>query len=323
MVHSVGDLSRSSVLYALPFVALVLGLVKVTQGQYGSKIGCMDNACNDKVHNLLERYEYAASEVNGCDTDCMYNCYDVLKEGLSAKDGVSCPPLDELTRCFGIYGNEWVSIAEECPIFDIKEQKEAAEAEADAEAEAEAPSSEGEGESEDSEAEAEAPSSEGEGESEDAEAEAEAPSPEGEGESEDAEAEAEAPSSEGEGESEDAEAEAEAPSPEGEGESEDAEAEAPSPEGEGESEDAEAEAASSEGEGEGECSASSSGEGEASDVGSGCFPDFETYEDFQKYVQGAYYSSVWNQPTNTVGVILSVFFWLSLGGMGVYLGRKS
>jgi len=220
-------------------VALVLGLVKVTQGQYGSKIGCMDNACNDKVHNLLERYEYAASEVNGCDTDCMYNCYDVLKEGLSAKDGVSCPPFDELTRCFGIYGNEWVSIAEECPIFDIKEQKEAAEAEADAEAEAEAPS----------------------------------------------------------------------------------------PEGEGESEDAEAEAASSEGEGEGECSASSSGEGEgegeASDVGSGCFPDFETYEDFQKYVQGAYYSSVWNQPTNTVGVILSVFFWLSLGGMGVYLGRKS
>jgi len=277
-------------------MALVLCLVKVTQGQYGSQIGCMDNVCNEKLHKLLESYEYAASEVNGCDTDCMYNCYDVLKEGLSAKDGVSCPPFDELTRCFGIYANEWTILAEECPIFSIKEQKEAAEAEA--EAEAEAPSPEGEGES----AEAEAPSSEGEGES--AEAEAEAPSSEGEGES----AEAEAPSSEGEGES----AEAEAPSPEGEGESAEAEA---SSEGEGE--------------GEGECSASSGGEGEgegegeASDVGSGCFPDFETYEDFQKYVQGAYYSSVWNQPTNTVGVILSVFFWLSLAGMGVYLGRKS
>ena len=253
MVDYLEDLRRSSVLYALSATALVLCLVKVTEGQYGSQIGCMDNVCNEKLHNLLERYEYAASEVNGCDTDCMYNCYDVLKEGLSAKDGVSCPPFDELTRCFGIYANEWVSLAEECSIFNIKEQKEAAEAEA------------------------------------------EAPSPEGEGES--AEAEAEAPSSEGEGES--AEAEAEAPSSEGEGE----------------------------GEGEGECSASSGGEGEgegeASDVGSGCFPDFETYEDFQKYVQGAYYSSVWNQPTNTVGVILSVFFWLSLAGMGVYLGRKS
>ena len=248
MVDWSGEQRRSSILCALPAMAVVLCLVKVTQGQYGSQIGCMDSVCNGKLESLLERYEYAASEVNGCDTDCMYNCYDILKEGLSAKDGVSCPPIDELTRCFGIYATEWVSLAEECPVFDIKEQKQAAEAEA------------------------------------------------------------EAPSPEGEGESSNAEAEAEAPSPEGEGESSEAEAEAPSPEGEG----------------EGECSASSGeGEGEASDVGSGCFPDFSTYDDFQKYVQGAYYSSVWNNPTNTVGVILSVFFWLGLGGMGVYLGRKS
>ena len=320
MVDWSGEQRRSSILCALPAMAVVLCLVKVTQGQYGSQIGCMDSVCNGKLESLLERYEYAASEVNGCDTDCMYNCYDILKEGLSAKDGVSCPPIDELTRCFGIYATEWVSLAEECPVFDIKEQKQAAEAEA------EAPSPEGEGESSNAEAEAEAPSPEGEGESSNAEAEAEAPSPEGEGESSEADAEAEAPSPEGEGES--SEAGAEAPSPEGEGESSEAEAEAeaPSPEGEGESSEAEveAEAPSPEGEGEGECSASSGeGEGEASDVGSGCFPDFSTYDDFQKYVQGAYYSSVWNNPTNTVGVILSVFFWLGLGGMGVYLGRKS
>ena len=136
-----------------------------------------------------------------------------------------------------------------------------------------------------------------------------------------------------------AEAESEAPeAAESETESEAAESEAPeAAESEAESEAAESEApeaaeseAESEGEndseGEGECGGESSGggegEGEGSASGQGCFPEFANLEEFETYIQGAYYSSIWSKPSNTVGIILSVLFWVALGCMGVYLGRK-
>ena len=104
-------------------------------------------------------------------------------------------------------------------------------------------------------------------------------------------------------------------------ESEAAESEAP--------EAAESEAESegeNDSEGEGECGGESSGggegEGEGSASGQGCFPEFANLEEFETYIQGAYYSSIWSKPSNTVGIILSVLFWVALGCMGVYLGRK-
>eukprot|EP00889_Picochlorum_renovo_P005180 jgi/Picre1/32210/NNA_007556.t1 len=308
----------------------------VVEGQYAAQIGCLNATCKAKLSALLDRYEYAVDSVNGCDVECQYNCYEVLEEALQSTSGTHCPPVDNVTACFGLYGNEWVELAEECPLFNIKEQSEA-EAEAESEEEeAEAPSSE-EAEAESEEEEAEAPSSE-EAEAESEEEEAEAPSSqeeEAEAESEEVtgttsrrlmeeEAEAEATSEEAEAEaeatSEEAEAEAEAASEEAE-----AEAEATSEEAEAEAEAASEEA---EAEAEGECSSSEGGEGEgegegeADFVGKGCFPEFETLTDFKVYTEGAYYAAVWNKPTNTVGVILSVFFWLGLAGMGVYLGRK-
>jgi len=315
---------------------LVVGARYLVVGQYGTKFGCLDGSCTGRLTELIHKYEYAVASVNGCDTDCLYGCYEMIEDALKSKDGVSCPPLEDLGRCFGVFGEEWVSLARDCPLFSIKEQQAAAEAEAEspqsagegAESAGEGAESAGEGAEAPGpeEEEAEAPSSSDEssvtsrrrmhqtaGEAGEAGEAAEAPS------SEEAEA-AEAPSSEeaeAEGESSDAEAESPSTST-----SSDAEAEAESPSSSStsstsSSSDAEAEA-------EGECSSTSSGEGGEGegDIGSGCFPDLETYQDFEKYVQGAYYSTVWAQPSNTVGVILSVFFWLGLGGMGVYLGRK-
>jgi hypothetical protein len=281
----------------------------VVEGQYAAQIGCLNATCKAKLSALLDRYEYAVDSVNGCDVECQYNCYEVLEEALQSTSGTHCPPVDNVTACFGLYGNEWVELAEECPVFNIKEQSEA-EAEAESEEEeAEAPSSE---EAESEEQEAEAPSSE---EAESEEEEAEAPS------SQEEEAEAENDDATGTTSRRLMEEEAEA-------ESEEEEAEAPSSPEEAEAE-AEATSEEAEAEAEGECSSSSGGEGEGegeggeSDfVGQGCFPEFETLTDFKVYTEGAYYAAVWDKPTNTVGVILSVFFWLGLAGMGVYLGRK-
>jgi hypothetical protein len=224
----------------------------------------------------------------------------LLEEALESTTGTHCPPVDNVTACFGLYGNEWVELAEECPVFNIKEQSEA-------EAEGESEDAEAEGESE----EAEAPASSAESE---AEEEAEAPSPSASAEAENDNATGttsrrlmEEETSEAEAAGDEAEAEAEAAGDEAEAEAEAA------------GDEAEAEA-------EGECSSSSGGEGEAEGeadfVGKGCFPEFETLTDFKVYTEGAYYTAVWDQPTNTVGIILSVFFWLGLAGMGVYLGRK-
>ncbi|WPT18163.1 hypothetical protein PSENEW3_00006164 [Picochlorum sp. SENEW3] len=288
----------------------------VVEGQYAAQIGCLNATCKAKLSALLDRYEYAVDSVNGCDVECQYNCYEVLEEALQSTSGTHCPPVDNVTACFGLYGNEWVELAEECPLFNIKEQSEA-EAEAESEEEeAEAPSSE---EAESEEEEAEAPSSqeeEAEAENDDATGTTSRRLMEEEAEAESEEEEAEAPSSQ----EEEAEAEAEAT-----GEEAEAEAEATSEEAEAE---AEATGDEAEAEAEGECSSSSGGEGEgegegeADFVGKGCFPEFETLTDFKVYTEGAYYAAVWNKPTNTVGVILSVFFWLGLAGMGVYLGRK-
>ena len=112
-----------------------------------------------------------------------------------------------------------------------------------------------------------------------------------------------------------AEAEGEA---EGEGE---AEAEAPA-EGEAEAE-AEAPAegeAEAEGEADGEC-AEASGEAEGESDGMGCWPDLATYDEFDRFIQGSYYSTVFAAPTNTAGICISVFFWLGLAGTGAWLGR--
>jgi hypothetical protein len=108
----------------------------VVEGQYAAQIGCLNATCKAKLSALLDRYEYAVDSVNGCDVECQYNCYEVLEEALQSTSGTHCPPVDNVTACFGLYGNEWVELAEECPVFNIKEQSEA-EAEAEAESEAE------------------------------------------------------------------------------------------------------------------------------------------------------------------------------------------
>ena len=288
----------------LTLLALVLVPVVVV-GQYGTQIGCLDSSCTGRLTELIHKYEYAVASVNGCDTDCLYGCYEMIEDALKEKDGVSCPPIGELARCFGVFGDEWVSLARDCPLFNIKEQQAAAEGESATNG-AEAPSSEEAAEG------AEAPSSEEAAEAAEASSTSRRRMQQTTGE---AEAEAEGTPSPEEAESAEAGEAADRASSEEEAEAADAPS---SSEAEASSSDAEAEA-------EGECSSSTSsgegGEGEG-DIGSGCFPDLETYQDFEKYVQGAYYSSVWAQPSNTVGVILSVFFWLGLGGMGVYLGRK-
>lgn len=50
----------------------------------------------------------------------------------------------------------------------------------------------------------------------------------------------------------------------------------------------------------------------------GCFPAFHSVDDFATYVQGRWWEAH-GTPTNTVGIILSVFFWLGLAGVGYLL----
>jgi hypothetical protein len=336
--------------------ALVLALT-IVRAQYGSQIGCMTNDCNSALKSLLKEYEYAVESINGCDSSCQLECYEMLEEALKAKDSFSCPSVETVSMCMALRHDAWVAFLKECPLLKVA----SSEAESDAEAEAEAPGpAEAEAES-DAEAEAEAPGAEEAEAESDAEAEAEAPGAE-EAEAE-SEAEAEAPVADGEaaatsrrlrqvdgeaeapgGEEAAGEAEAEAPgSEEAEAEapeSEEAEAEAEAPESEeaeaeaaapgSEEAEAEAEGASSslaaaapssgDAEAEGECS-SAAAEAESESDGLGCWPDFENYDDVEKYIEGAYYSSVFSAPKNTVGIILSVFFWVGLTGMGVWLGR--
>jgi hypothetical protein len=270
---------------------------------------------NDKLTALLRSYEYALGTEGGCDPSCQEACYGMLKDALTAKDSYSCPNYEDLSLCMLVRREAWSSLLKECPLLKV----------AEGEAEAEAPVDEGEAEAEapaEGEAEAEAPVDEGEAEAEapvdEGEAEAEVPVEEGEAEAEapveEGEAEAEAPVDEGE-----AEAEAEAPA---EGEAE-AEAEAPA-EGEAEAEapvEGEAEAeAPAEGEADGECAAAS-GEAEGESDGLGCWPDFDNYDEFDRFIQGSYYSTVFAAPTNTAGICISVFFWLGLAGTGAWLGR--
>ena len=56
-------------------------------------------------------------------------------------------------------------------------------------------------------------------------------------------------------------------------------------------------------------------------AGAGCFPAFETMGDFEAYLQGYYFDSVWHSTSNTAGIILSVFFWTSLAALGWYLRK--
>ena len=50
----------------------------------------------------------------------------------------------------------------------------------------------------------------------------------------------------------------------------------------------------------------------------GCFPAFGSVDDFATYAQGLWWETH-SKPTNTVGIILSVFFWLGLAGVGYLL----
>ncbi len=75
-----------------------------------------------------------------------------------------------------------------------------------------------------------------------------------------------------------------------------------------------------EGEADGEC-AEASGEAEGESDGMGCWPDLATYDEFDRFIQGSYYSTVFAAPTNTAGICISVFFWLGLAGTGAWLGR--
>ena len=245
----------------------------------------------------MEAYEYATDSLNGCDPECQLDCYEAIEDALKARDSFSCPKVDSVSFCMAVRRDAWVELLKECPLLKVASSEAEAEAEAptEAEAEAEAPAEEGEAEAEaPAEAEAEAPAEEGEAAVTSRQAgsdgEAEAPV------SEDAEAEAEAPASE------DAEAEAEAPA------SEDAEAEAAAP------------SPSAEGEADGECSAAAA-EAEAESDGQGCWPDFENYDDLERFIEGAYYSTVFAAPSNTAGIIISVFFWIGLAGTGAWLGR--
>jgi hypothetical protein len=130
----------------------------------------------------------------------------------------------------------------------------------------------------------------------DAEAEAAAPTTDAE-----AAAEAEAPAP--------AEAEAEAPT------SDESEAEAPAP---AEETEAEAEAAAVGRrrrllEAEAEAAASS---------GTGiCFPTFQSEEEFAMYIKGEYFDLAYDPPSDTVGIILSTFFWVGLAALGFHLRK--
>ena len=284
------------------YVLLVALLHYQAYAQYGTDTGCLDANCTQRLDALLHRYEDATDSVGECDTSCLANCYQVLEEAIYSTSGRSCPPVEDISSCMNVYYAEWVDFVQECPLFTFKDDE--------AEAESEAPEA-AESETESEAAESEAPeAAESEAESEAAESEA----PEAaESETESEAAESEAPEA--------AESEAESEAAESEAESEAAESEAP--------EAAESEAESegeNDSEGEGECGGESSGggegEGEGSASGQGCFPEFANLEEFETYIQGAYYSSIWSKPSNTVGIILSVLFWVALGCMGVYLGRK-
>lgn len=50
-----------------------------------------------------------------------------------------------------------------------------------------------------------------------------------------------------------------------------------------------------------------------------CFPAFKSTEEFETYLNGQYFSDVYSPPSNTAGIILSVFFWVGLASMGLYL----
>lgn len=196
----------------------------------------------------------------------------------------SCPHQDDITRCFGYFAPQWEDYVNECAMFTVDESSLPAGSAAEAESQAgSAPAPPA-----DAEAAADVPAT-------DAEAEA-APTP--------GEAEAEAPAPES-----DAEAEAEAPAPESDAE---AEAEAPAPES-----DAEAEAAA------GRRRLLDAAEAEAAaSSGSGiCFPSFQSTEEFSMYLKGEYFTLAYDPPSNTVGIILSSFFWVGLAALGFHLRK--
>ena len=56
--------------------------------------------------------------------------------------------------------------------------------------------------------------------------------------------------------------------------------------------------------------------------GSGvCFPSFTNTQEFEMYLNGEYFSQVYAPPSDTAGIVLSVFFWVGLAGLGWYLRK--
>ena len=183
------------------------------------------------------------------------------------------------------YAPQWEVYVEECSIFSVSISSLPHGSTGEAEGEAGGPTS------------TPAPSSDAEGEAtpaptttSDAEAAA-SPSP--------AEAAAEASPSPAEAEASPSPAEAEAAPP--------ADTAAPT--------DAEAEAANGR---RRLLDAAEAGAGQS--TGSGiCFPSFQTTEEFEMYLNGEYFTEVYEAPSDTAGIILSVFFWVGLASMGLYL----
>lgn len=86
---------------------------------------------------------------------------------------------------------------------------------------------------------------------------------------------------------------------------------------------------SSSGEGVAAAPAASTGEGaspaappgEGSSSGSVCFPTFSSMDEVTSYINGEYFTEYYQTPSNTAGIILSVFFWTGLAGMGFFLRK--
>jgi hypothetical protein len=280
----------------------------LSQVVLGDATATLSVDCQDELKQLWSNYTNPAYTISGCDTECLSECKEIIEQAMYVTNIKSCPRQDEITRCFGYFAPQWEDYVNECAIFTVDDTSLPAGSTAEAEGEAgSAPA-------------APAPAS---GEAEAAsvsaasgEAEAEAPSPsEGEGE---AEAEAPGPEEEAKGESA-AEAEAEAPGPESEeGEAEaEAEAEAPAPETE------EAEAENTNAGSRRRRTLLDAAEAEAAgSAGSGiCFPNFKSDEEFTMYIKGEYFDLAYDPPSNTVGIILSSFFWVGLAALGFHLRK--
>jgi hypothetical protein len=270
-------------------VALSAALLLGTLSQVLGDATALSADCQDELNQLWSNYTNPAYTVSGCDTSCLAECKSTIETAMYVTDIKSCPLQDDITRCFGYFASQWEDYVEECAVFTVDTSGLPAGSTAEAESEAGAAPAAAEGEAEDEPAEGEA--------------EAEAEPAEGE-----AEAEAEAEPAEGE-----AEAEAEAEPAEAEAEPE---AEAGVAEGEAEAEPAEAEAGA-----ERRLLAEAEAEAAASSGNGICFPSFKSTEEFTMYLKGEYFTLAYDPPSNTVGIILSTFFWVGLAALGFHLRK--